>query len=72
MTYLEVLYGGEARMLMCEDGPYNYGSSFDAKMGLLGCRANIEKVKIWSSGLSKFPIWREVCDSGRADLHDPE
>ena len=28
VTYLEVLIGGEKDLLMCDDGPYNYGASF--------------------------------------------
>lgn len=32
MTYLEVLLGGEGQMLDCQEGDYQYTTSFDAKM----------------------------------------
>lgn len=57
MTYLEVIMGGEMGMLMCNDGPYNFGKSFEDKMRAAGLSDNdIYKVKIWESAYPKeFP-----------------
>jgi alpha-amylase len=58
ITYLEVLIGGEKDLLMCNDGDYNYGKSFENKMRAAGLsESDIMKVKIWSSEYPKeFPI----------------
>jgi alpha-amylase len=58
VTYLEVILGGEGRMLMCEDGDYNFGTSFNNKMKAAGLSdSDIGKVKIWSSDYPKeMPI----------------
>jgi len=58
ITYLEVILGGEAGLLMCNDGDYNFGKSFEGKMKAAGLSdSDIAKVKIWSSDYPKeFPI----------------
>lgn len=58
ITYLEVILGGEASLLMCDDNDYNFGASFENKMREHGLSDNdIMKVKIWSSDYPKeFPI----------------
>jgi len=57
MTYLEVIMGGEMQLLMCNDGIYNFGKSFEDKMRAAGLSDNdIYKVKIWESAYPKeFP-----------------
>lgn len=57
MTYLEVIMGGEMQMLMCNDGIYNFGKSFEDYMRKAGMSdADIYKVKIWESAYPKeFP-----------------
>lgn len=48
ITYLEVIIGGEKDLLMCQDNPYNYGSSFANLMKSAGLTDDeIYKVKIW-------------------------
>jgi alpha-amylase len=48
ITYLEVIIGGEKSLLMCEDNPYNYGSTFAKYMQQAGLsETDIAKVKIW-------------------------
>jgi alpha-amylase len=32
ITYLEVIMGGEMQLLMCNDGIYNFGKSFENTM----------------------------------------
>jgi alpha-amylase len=58
ITYLEVILGGEASLLMCDEGEYNFGKSFENYMSNAGLsQADISKVKIWSSDYPKeFPI----------------
>ena len=57
ITYLEVIMGGEMNLLMCEDGEYNFGRSFEDKMRAAGLSdSDIYKVKIWESAYPKeFP-----------------
>jgi len=57
ITYLEVIMGGEMQMLMCNDGIYNFGKSFEDKMKAAGLSdGDIAKVKIWESAYPKeFP-----------------
>ena len=56
-TYLEVIMGGEMDLLMCQDGIYNFGKSFEDKMRAAGLSdSDIMKVKIWESAYPKeFP-----------------
>lgn len=58
ITYLEVLIGGEKDLLMCDDGDYQYGTSFADKMEQAGLsESDVDKVKIWESAYPKeFPI----------------
>jgi len=59
MTYLEVLIGGEAGLLMCNEGSYNYARSFEGMMRNEGLSDDdIFKVKIWSSD---YPKEHPVC-----------
>lgn len=57
ITYLEVIMGGEMQLLMCNDGVYNFGKSFEDKMKAAGLSdSDIYKVKIWESAYPKeFP-----------------
>lgn len=57
ITYLEVIMGGEMNLLMCDDGIYNFGKSFEDKMRDAGLSdSDIYKVKIWESAYPKeFP-----------------
>ena len=57
ITYLEVIMGGEMSLLMCQDGIYNFGKSFENKMKSLGLSdSDIMKIKIWESAYPKeFP-----------------
>jgi alpha-amylase len=57
ITYLEVIMGGEMGLLMCNDGEYNFGKSFENQMKAAGLSdADIYKVKIWESAYPKeFP-----------------
>jgi len=56
-TWMEVLLGGEADMLMCNGkSDYNYGSGFVDKFQKAGFTADeINKLKIWNSGYPKEP-----------------
>lgn len=58
ITYLEVIIGGEAQLLMCTDNDYSFGANFENKMRAAGLsESDIMKVKIWSSDYPKeFPI----------------
>ena len=58
ITYLEVILGGEAQLLMCSDNEYSFGKSFENFMREAGLsESDIFKVKIWSSDYPKeFPI----------------
>mmetsp|Transcript_41300 Transcript_41300/g.62892 ORF Transcript_41300/g.62892 Transcript_41300/m.62892 type:complete len:303 (+) Transcript_41300:569-1477(+) len=57
ITYLEVIMGGEMDLLMCNEGEYNFGKSFENYMRDAGLSDNdIYKVKIWESAYPKeFP-----------------
>lgn len=57
MIYLEVIMGGEMRMLMCNPGIYDFGKSFANYMSKAGLSdSDIMKVKIWESAYPKeFP-----------------
>jgi len=68
-TWLEVLLGGEADMLICKgDSGYNYGSGFTAKLAAAGFTASeIEQVKTWNSGYPKEPEkGTDDCDIGKS------
>ncbi|CAI2361994.1 unnamed protein product [Moneuplotes crassus] len=58
ISYLEVIIGGEASLLMCQEGEYNFGRSFEEYMKTAGLsEEDISKIKIWSSDYPKeFPI----------------
>jgi alpha-amylase len=49
--------GGEMDLLMCNDGEYNFGKSFENKMKAAGLSdSDIMKIKIWESAYPKeFP-----------------
>ena len=78
ITYLEVIIGGEKGLLMCEDNPYNYGSSFANLMRQQGLSdEDIAKVKIWESDYPKeFPLCGWPIPSERyaiqLDCHDDQ
>lgn len=57
VTWLEVLLGGEADMLMCNvNSGYNYGGYLESALFSAGwSSADVQKVKIWNSGYPKEP-----------------
>lgn len=57
IAYLEVIMGGEMSLLMCNDGIYNFGKSFENMMAQAGLsQSDIYKIKIWESAYPKeFP-----------------
>jgi alpha-amylase len=54
-TWLEILLGGEADLLMCNSGSgYNYGSYFTGQLSKAGfTAAEINQIKTWNSGYPK-------------------
>lgn len=56
-TWLEVLLGGEADMLMCNAASgYNYGSYLTDKLAAAGFTASeVAQIKTWNSGYPKEP-----------------
>jgi alpha-amylase len=70
-TWLEVLLGGEADMLMCKaESGYNYGSYFTGKLAEAGfSAAEISKIKTWNCGYPKEPEKGvDGCDIGKSGL----
>lgn len=68
-TWLEVLLGGEADMLMCNAGSgYNYGSGLTAKLSAAGfSAAEVNQIKTWNSGYPKEPDHgTDDCDIGKS------
>lgn len=58
IAYLEVMLGGEADLLMCKEGDYNYGPSFVKQMKEINglTDSDINKIKIIASNYPKeFP-----------------
>jgi alpha-amylase len=79
IAYLEVIMGGEMQMLMCNDGEYNFGRSFEDKMRNAGLSdSDIYKIKIWESAYPKeFPecgSWQIASERFVAenDCHDDQ
>ena len=78
ITYLEVIIGGEKDLLMCQNGDYNFGSSFADKMKSAGLSdSDVYKVKIWESDYPKeFPLCGWPIPSERyaiqLDCHDDQ
>lgn len=58
ITYLEIIIGGEAGLLMCNSNYYNFGKSFEEDMAREGLsQDDIRKVKIWDSTYPKeYPV----------------
>jgi alpha-amylase len=56
-TWLEVILGGEADLLMCnKESGYNFGSGFTGKLAAAGFTENeITQIKTWNSGYPKEP-----------------
>jgi len=56
-TWLEIILGGEADLLMCDSGSgYNFGSYFTGKLAEAGLTAEeIDMIKTWNSGYPKEP-----------------
>eukprot|EP00727_Mastigamoeba_balamuthi_P001792 m51a1_g1161 hypothetical protein (861) ;mRNA; r:330037-333715 len=81
ITWLEVLLGGEADLLLCNtDSGYNYGAGLENKLRAAGwSEADILKVKIWHSGYPKEPQVdcgkiskrREAIQNDDADQQNP-
>ncbi|KAJ5072266.1 alpha-amylase [Anaeramoeba ignava] len=81
ITWWEILLGGEADMLMCnENSGYNYGQYLVNKLQNAGFSLDdIKKIKIWNSGYPKEPDvncqtdslgkWRQVIQN---DDHDQQ
>jgi len=57
ITWLEILLGGEADLLMCNaNSGYNYGSYFTGKLAEAGFTMDeVEKIKTWNCGYPKEP-----------------
>lgn len=57
ITWLEILLGGEADMLMCNvNSGYNYGGYLTSALLSAGMsQDDVDKVKIWNSGYPKEP-----------------
>jgi alpha-amylase len=57
-TWLEVILGGEADLLMCNaQSGYNYGSSFTSQLAKAGfSEKEIDQIKTWNSGYPKEPM----------------
>ncbi|MGL4947872.1 MAG: alpha-amylase family glycosyl hydrolase, partial [Mycoplasma sp.] len=57
-AYLEILYGGEKELLLCNDSDYSYGRNFEKKMSSAGLSSgDIQKIKLWGSDYPKeYPI----------------
>ncbi|PRP89569.1 hypothetical protein PROFUN_00833 [Planoprotostelium fungivorum] len=64
-TWWEVLLGGEAQLLMCnEDSGYNYGKYLVKSLAAAGfSEKEIDQIKIWNSGYPKEPL----ADCGTVD-----
>jgi len=58
IAYLEVIMGGEKDLLMCKEGDYNFGVSFEKKLSAAGMSdSDVQKIKLWSSDYPKeYPI----------------
>lgn len=58
ISWLEVIIGGEASLLACQDSDYNYYTYLDKAILREGLSSSdLEKIKIWSSDYPKeFPI----------------
>jgi len=70
-TWLEVLLGGEADMLMCNKASgYNYGSYLTDKLAAAGFSASeVAQIKTWNSGYPKEPEKGvDGCDIGKSGL----
>lgn len=77
VSWLEVLLGGEAQLLMCnQQSGYNYGLDFVAKMKSAGLsEAEVNQIKIWASWYPKEPgvdcgqvsQWRRAIQNDDAD-----
>lgn len=54
-TWLEIILGGEADLLMCDSGSgYNYGSYLTGKLASAGfSKTEINQIKTWNSGYPK-------------------
>jgi alpha-amylase len=53
LTWMEVIVGGEANLMACGGGEWSWYTNFDKKLTDAGLsKEDIEKVKIWSSGMS--------------------
>lgn len=71
ISWLEILLGGEADMLMCNSqSGYNYGSYFGSALAAAGfSKQEVDAVKTWNSGFPKETS-RGVddCDIGKSGL----
>eukprot|EP00927_Polykrikos_kofoidii_P070125 TRINITY_DN659_c0_g1_i7.p1 TRINITY_DN659_c0_g1~~TRINITY_DN659_c0_g1_i7.p1 ORF type:complete len:699 (+),score=104.29 TRINITY_DN659_c0_g1_i7:71-2167(+) len=85
-TWLEILLGGEADLLMCNaDSGYNYGSYFTAALAKAGFDSEeVQQIKTWNSGYPKEPekgvddcsiqkggLQRQVIQNDDADQQNP-
>jgi len=57
ISWLEILLGGEASMLMCDvNSGYNYGGYLEDALFAAGFSSeDVQKIKIWNSGYPKEP-----------------
>lgn len=67
-TWMEILLGGEADLLMCNAGSgYNYGSYFSGALAKAGfSESEVNAIKTWNSGYPKEPEKGvDNCDIGK-------
>jgi alpha-amylase len=70
-TWLEIILGGEADLLMCNSASgYNYGTYFTDKLAAAGfSAAEVDMIKTWNSGYPKEPQkGSNDCDGQSAHL----
>lgn len=70
-TWMEILLGGEADLLMCNPASgYNYGGYLVGKLAAAGfTKAEINQIKTWNSGYPKEPAKGvDDCDIGKTGL----
>lgn len=70
-TWLEILLGGEADLLMCNtESGYNYGASFSTALAKAGfSQEEINAIKTWNSGYPKeAEKGVDYCDIGKTGL----
>ncbi|KAH6914463.1 alpha amylase [Coprinopsis sp. MPI-PUGE-AT-0042] len=61
LTWMEVIVGGEGKLMACSGGEWSWYTNFDNKLAAAGLsKGDVEKVKIWSSD---YPKQMPICGS---------